>query len=282
MKLCLNLLIIFDILLKIAQPDTELYAQAATHYIKDIPMLASDAKTGTEIANELQLLSAIDREKRITAYILEGNFPDFMRQLVRIDVSVNKADGKSIKSSYFTMPDYLMVGTDVDFIRLPMTPNTAQFIADSLGFFLSTSKICDDIYHAAEIKLEPMPLTADRESFYTFLEHNRIIEDQRQERKGLIAGIKKDVISSSRLFASLNRVALYGWHQLDEKPIQPIYVGHADSYVDYSHGIRLIYQYLYVDGKKMHYKDVATDSELCNILSNDLDCRYYRYPILSD
>src|SRR5690606_27714949 len=108
--------------------------------------------------------------------LLSGNFPDFMRQLVQIDLS----DGVS----YWVMPDYLMVGSDLDFLRLPMTPNTAQFIADSLGFFLSTAKIADDVYQAATVKLEPLPLIDDRELFATFILHHEMIEAQREGRNG--------------------------------------------------------------------------------------------------
>lgn len=30
-----------------------------------------------------------------------------------------------------------------------------------------------------------------------------------------------------------NRVTIYGWHKLDGKPIQPLFTGHVDWYVDY-------------------------------------------------
>jgi len=44
-------------------------------------------------------------------------------------------------------------------------------------------------------------------------------------------------------------VAIYGWHKLDGKPIQPLYTGHVDWYVDYSHGIRLVSRTIYIDNK---------------------------------
>jgi hypothetical protein len=179
------------------------------------------------------------------------------------------------------MPDYLMIGSNDDFIRVPMQPKTAQKIANYFGFFLSTPKICDDIYSAAKVKLEPHPLTVARDSFYTFAEHNKIIENQRQQRKGLIAGIKKDVVITGALLQNRNadRVAIYGWHKSDGRPIQPVYTGHVDSYVDYSHGIRLVCQTILLDGKPISYRDILSDDKLSVLLCDAVDCRYFEYPV---
>ena len=64
-------------------------------------------------------------------------------------------------------------------------------------------------------------------------------------------------------------MAIYGWHHPDGKPIQPLYVGHVDWYVDYSHGIRLISRRMMVDGRPMQVADVLRDKELSPLLSNE-------------
>ena len=101
---------------------------------------------------------------------------------------------------------------------------TAQRIADSLNCFLPTRKMVDDIYRDAAVKLEPVPLFAFRDSAVIFWHHHLIIEGQKKNRKGLIAGIKKDVVLSEKVTRDTksNRVAIYGWHKLDGKPIQPL------------------------------------------------------------
>ena len=66
------------------------------------------------------------------------------------------------------MPDYLAVGSDADFVRVPMTPQTAQRVADAFGCALPTRKIVDEVYRAATVRPHPRPLTADRESVETF------------------------------------------------------------------------------------------------------------------
>ena len=51
----------------------------------------------------------------------------------------------------------------------------------------------------AKVKLEPVPMYAFRDSTPTMWQHHLIIEGQRKGRKGLIAGIKKDVVISGKI-----------------------------------------------------------------------------------
>ena len=137
----------------------------------------------------------------------------------------------------------------------------------------------DDIYNAATVKLEPVPMYAFRDSTPTMWQHHLIIEGQRKGRSGLIAGIKKDVVISGKITRDgrADRVAIYGWHKLDGKPIQPLYTGHIYWWVDYSQGIRLVYRNIKVDGKWMDYIDVLKDKSLQRLLCNEEFCDYYRY-----
>ena len=148
---------------------------------------------------------------------------------------------------------------------MPMRPQTAQAIADACDGSLITVKISDDIFAKAEVKLPPRPLTKDRDPAATFYEHHRIIEEQRGGAALglLVAGIKKDVVLTNRLRERERRVAIYGWHKPDGKPIQPLYVGHSDSHVDYSHGIRLMSRRMYrgrsADGRWRCTKEQGTE-----------------------
>ncbi len=137
----------------------------------------------------------------------------------------------------------------------------------------------DDIYRAAAVKLEPVPMYALRDTAVTMYQHNLIIEGQRRLRKGLIAGIKKDVVITGRIprDPKPDRVAIYGWHKTDGQPIQPLYTGHANWYVDYSHGIRLVYRTIYVNKVPMDYIDVLKDKTLKVLLCDEDDCDFYRY-----
>lgn len=212
--------------------------------------------------------------------ILSGNFPTFLKKLVPVHVSlIDSSSGKKIKATYFVTPDYLSIGTDDDWARINITPMAAQRLADSFYCFLPTRKMVDDIYKAATVRLEPVPMYAFRDSSPTMYHHHLIIEGQRKGRSGLIAGIKKDVVISGRLSrdGKPNRVAIYGWHKTDGKPIQPLYTGHVNWWVDYSQGTRLVYRKLKVDGKWMDCVDVLNHPVYKRLLCDEEWCDFYRY-----
>lgn len=224
-------------------------------------------------------LPLAERESTAKEQILSGNVPHFLRKMIRINTSITTPEGRIIKAFYFVTPDYLSIGPEGDFARIPLTPLTAQKIADSLHCFLPTRKIVDDIYEVAKVKLEPVPMYIYRDSAITMYQNNLIIEGQRKGRKGLIAGIKKDVVISGKISrdAKPHRVAIYGWHKSDGKPIQPLYTGHVDWYVDYSHGIRLIHRTIYVNNEPMDYINVLKDPVLKGLLCDEEFCDFYRY-----
>jgi hypothetical protein len=220
-----------------------------------------------------------ERDSLAISEILKGDIPDFLKKFVRINTQITSSEGRLIKAHYYVMPDYLSIGTNDDFARIPLTPMAAQQIADSFHCFLPTRKIVNDIYEQAKVKLEPVPMYAFRDSTVTMWQHHLIIEGQRRQRKGLIAGIKKDVVITEKLArdTKLDRVAIYGWHKLDGKPIQPLYTGHVNWYVDYSHGIRFVYRTIWVNNKRMDYIDVMKSPELRRLLCDEEFCDIYHY-----
>ena len=236
-----------------------------------LPQRPADASTGSQFARLIERLSRDDREAAVLKEITQGNIPNFLRSLKAIEVEAADTQGKKHAAKYFVTPDYLAIGSDADFFRIPMTPMTAQSIAKAAGASLITARISEDVFRHADLRLEPRPLDKDREATATFFEHHKLIEDQRGNTPlgQLIAGIKKDVVITNRLAEKPHRVAIYGWHHPDGKPIQPLYVGHVDWYVDYSHGIRLMSQRMFVDGRPMQVRDVFKDKELSALLSNE-------------
>ena len=177
---------------------------------------------------------------------------------------------------YEVMPDYLAIGSDEDYCRIPMTPGTAQRLADLFGASLLTAKLSDHIWSVAEVKPEPFfyrPVGNENELVKKFFEHNEQIERQLADagwKHGqLVAGIKKDVIISSRISERPDRVVIYGWHRSDGSPIQPVYSGHIWWYVDYSHGIRLMNAQVLVDGRPVKVSDLLKDPVLFRIITNE-------------
>jgi hypothetical protein len=140
---------------------------------------------------------------------LQVIFPSFLKNFERIKVSIiDSITGKTINAEYFVSPDYLSIGTDDDWARINITPLAAQKIADSLNCFFPTRKMVDDIYKAAKIKLEPVPMFAFRDSTPTMWHHHLIVEGKRKGRKGLIAGIQKDVVISGKISRDANPIVL--------------------------------------------------------------------------
>jgi len=221
-----------------------------------------------------------ERDSLAKEQILSGNIPSFLRNFVPVHVSVaDSVTGKKTEAVYYVSPDYLSLGTDDDWARIPLTPMAAQMIADSFHCFLPTRKMVDDIYQAAVVKLTPVPMYAFRDSSVTMWQHHLIIEGQRKGRKGLIAGIKKDVVLSGKVSRDPKpeREAIYGWHKPDGKAIQPLYTGHINWWVDYSHGIRLVYRTIWVNGKAMDYTEVMKSPALQKLLCDEQWCDFYRY-----
>ncbi|RYY21717.1 MAG: hypothetical protein EOO04_17805 [Chitinophagaceae bacterium] len=213
------------------------------------------------------------RDSFVLREFYAGNLPDFIKQLHPVRVTFHDSVSATTHVGvFYVTPDYFSIGTNDDWVRIPITPMVAKEIADKLKCFLPTRKMVDDIYKSAAIKLDPMPMYAFRDSTPTMYHHHLIIEGQRKGRNGLIAGIKKDIVSSSQLKFRPDRVAIYGWHKPDGKPIQPLYLGHVNWYVDYSHGIRLVSRRIFVDGKMMDYTEVLNHPVLKNLLCDETDC----------
>jgi len=219
------------------------------------------------------------RDSLAMQLFLQGDVPDFYKNFVCIKSQYTDSLKQVHRIEYEVAPDYLSIGTNEDWARVPLTPMAAQAIADSLHCFLPTRKMVNQIYEQSKIKLTPVPMYAFRDSSVTMWQHHLIIEGQRQGRKGLIGGIKKDVVISNVVsqHAKQNRVAIYGWHLLNGKAIQPLYAGHVNWYVDYSHGIRLIKRTVKVDGKKMDYKDLLRNPLLRGLLTDETEPIFFSY-----
>jgi hypothetical protein len=175
------------------------------------------------------------------------------------------------------LPDYLCIGTDSDYVRVPMQPLNAQAVADALNCLLPTTKIVDLIWSAAVNKLMPLPwgppYDASMMSTSRISVHNSRISAQlaksNLDATALTAGHKKDVVITTKLVKQPKQVAIYGWTQLNGKPIQPLYLGHESSYADYSHGIRLLSRRCEIDGIEDDLFRVLSDPELCSSVSSE-------------
>lgn len=242
----------------------------------NIPPRDKEAETGSAFMKRISDLPRADREEEIFMAAASGNIPDFVRNTVTLHGEFKDSEGISHMVTFDVMPDYLSIGSDDDFCRIPMNPHTAQRLADLFGTSLLTARLSDEIFARSEVKLTPfnyVPVGNANELVTKFVEHNEQIEKQLADAGGhhgqLVAGIKKDVIISVRIAERPDRVVIYGWHKPDGSPVQPVYSGHVWWYVDYSHGIRFVNNQVFIDGKPALLTEILKEPVLYTIFSNE-------------
>jgi hypothetical protein len=239
--------------------------------LSQIPTRAAAAVTATEFVHEIADVDDDARESEIRAQLLAGNMPQFLRRLVPVDMHASNGSNVVICA----LPDYLAIGSDPDFLLVPMRLATALTVANAYGFAIPTPKIVDAIASQASARLAPQPLPASaamRSTSY-YKAHNDLIEAQRRtlgvSLGALTTGDKKDLVITNRLWNKLSNVAIYGWHRLDGRPIQPLSTLHGERYADYSHGVRLIGAVAYVDGRPRSLVDLLQDPVWSPALSSE-------------
>jgi hypothetical protein len=248
-----------------------------------------NALTGSEFAKSIAdtSLSLVDREKQIYQEIKNGNIPNLLRKLTAIQIK-KVIDTKYYKLEFYVLADYLSIGTDDDFFYIPTTPMLAQQIADLTDAILPTKQMVDDIYANAKIKLEPRPIPPSKAMTMVpvFVDHNQIILEQLEKyqqqhlQSELTAGNKKDMIISNKIYGEPTpRVVIYGWHKLDGKAIQPIYNKHTNTWADYSHGVRLISNIGYLNGKRIKLTELLKDPVFHELLSDEGVILEAKYPL---
>ena len=240
-----------------------------------IPARRAQARGASEFIVSVAGLGDHERDAAIRRELLAGNLPRFLRQVLPVTVSAPLFDGRGVQLTLCVLPDYLGLGSDGDFMLVPMGLDSALEVASSFGFMLPTRRIVDLIYRQATVRLLPQPLPpGDRMRSAAYMQqHDALVAQQRAAlgaRPGaLIAGHKKDLVLTERLWQQPGRVAIYGWQRTDGTPIQPLSTVHGARYADYSHGVRLVSQTMFVDGKPARLLDVLADAKLGPLLSDE-------------
>ncbi|MEQ8273940.1 MAG: peptidoglycan-binding protein [Deltaproteobacteria bacterium] len=243
-------------------------SEGAVGSVLALPPRAAGAETGSAFLERTRHMSRADREAAMLEQIEAGNVPSFARELRPVELTAN-----GHTATAYVMPDYLAIGSDDDYVRVPLNPVTAQQIADRTDTSLPTTRLVDAVHRQADVRLTPNPLPASAEMMSNaYIEHHDALVDGQLRRAGgeagdVIAGHKKDVVISNRLDAHPDRVAIYGWHQSNGRPIQPLSTIHHQTYGDYSHGARLVSQQVIVDGRPMRLEDALRDPELAPLFS---------------
>ena len=237
-----------------------------------LPARPAGAPGGKTVAQVVAGFDLAAREAVLEREILSGNVPEFWRQFVPLTVKA----GPDLLILQVAS-DYLAVGRETDFFQTPLTPGTAWRIADRLDCVLPTRKMVDLIHAAAPLKLPPTPrppgpgmtTVADFLAYQETVHHQRLAALSDHPWGTLTAGHHKDLVSTPRLAGTSGKVAIYGWHRPDGTPVQPLYTGHADTWVDYSHGVRLVGKTVILNGRATTVEQILTDPGTAQLLSDE-------------
>jgi hypothetical protein len=248
-----------------------------------IPERNVNSVTGSDWVKSNLNLTGSTREANILQEFKEGNIPDFLRNFTEVTVS-NGANS----ITYKVLADVLCIGNNDDYVRVPMNPHTAQAIADQYDCTLITRKMSNDIWKQSVNKLEPKPwgppYDLDMEKTHRIGTHSDTIQKQllsaNKDPFALTSGHKKDVVLTNKLAPHnpAKRVAIYGWIQLNGKPIQDLNPSsHDDKYADYSHGIRLASTDCSVNGVAMTMQDVFSHPVYSALVSDEGPLKFQKY-----
>ena len=245
----------------------------ASHQL-NLPERPLDARSGSEVVEAITGLGLVEREEILVSEILGGNVPSWLRELSAVKLEAIVSETRQTATIWVT-PDYLAVGSGEDYFLAPLSPQSAQRIADRVGASVPTPRIVDAIWDQAEIKMRPSPIDPSPEmtTVPMFSRHNSMLLLQRDSlgtpSGALVAGHKKDVVLTVELADRPSKVAIYGWHRLNGHPVQPLYLGHTDRWVDYSHGIRLVDNAIEIGTEKYNLIDVLQSRTLAVIFSEE-------------
>ncbi|HXB41559.1 MAG TPA: T9SS type A sorting domain-containing protein [Bacteroidia bacterium] len=244
----------------------------------NLPVRQANASTGFQFASSISssTLSLTNRETMIYNEVAAGNVPDFYRTMIAV-TSTATISSQTQSVTYYVIPDYLAIGCDTNYFLCPMSPMLATRIGNLTGTTLPTRKMVNDIWQTGTVHLPPHPLPAGPQMSTVpyFMRHDSLVDSLRQTFVSLhplgelTGGDKKDVVISNIIYSIANRVVIYGWHQTNGTPIQPMTNVHSDTYMDYSHGIRLVQNACMLNGNTPTTIQAVLQSSTLNPILSD-------------
>lgn len=274
------------------------------------PARPGDAPSGSAFIASLGDRKGVERENRIFEQIRAGNMPSWLRTFHTVRTSANDRAGQRHEIEFYVTPDVITIGSDGDNVRIPTDPVNAQRIADLFDCLLPTARMVEQLYQAAPTKLAFIPGNYAgtprahlQDASSSYLWHSQQIDGQlRRPPTILTAGHKKEiVISNGYMRASRNKttgamgparpkLAFYGAYTTGGVPIQAPRNGgqvmrgypsfaHEPVFVDYSHGVRLVWPTMKVDGAERRIAEVLRDPNLSVLIAAEGPINEPRYTL---
>ncbi len=267
-------------------PERPENALSGSEFMQDV--LGIDLEEFKKNPRQLGKLSKNERENAILEQIELGNVPDFLRRPRA--VIIKGPNGEEVKT--YVMPDYIAVGSNKDFVRVPLSPLMAQALALKYGLSLPTKTIVEETYLQAGKRVVGPSYThpdefeqnspyLDSAGFY--LRHSEDIQRQLQgvPLGTLVAGGKKELVVSpfvavrfagSEADASIDFYGLYDEYGI---PIQRTPAHRREGgyqHTEYALGVRFVSPMVVVRDSSgarrvMKMEEALQDPEIAKILS---------------
>ncbi|MEO0752917.1 MAG: hypothetical protein AAFY25_14075, partial [Pseudomonadota bacterium] len=186
-------------------------ARCPKRLAREMPRRRGGAAGASSVLASVQGVDGVKRDQTVVAELLKGNMPSFQRNLVPVTLRGTTSDGRQANITLCVTPDYIAVGSDRDFVRVPLGLSGASRVAKSFNMVLPTPRMVDAIYRQAQTRLSPSPMTPGPQMTSTayFMRHNDTVESQRRSAGAthgtLISGHKKDVVLTTRLASNRGR-----------------------------------------------------------------------------
>ena len=181
---------------------------------------------------------------------------------------------RTITSNYKGRRGQIQVSSDaltILGVRVDVTAEGAQRIADALGTILPTPRILQLVWEQADVRLEPCNSTPDATMASTarMIQHSECVDQRIAGRKGMVANEGKHWVLSNRIAGKENLAANYGWFVKGRRPIQTVGTRHDTAHTDYSQIVRLVKPLMKVDGREMDIRQVGRSPELWGLASDE-------------
>lgn len=113
--------------------------------------------SGTEFIANLKAKPAGERQEYVVQLLKEGHIPDFLREPLKVTKSVN---GHTI--TYYTMPNVLAIGTNDDYVPVPMSAEMVREVALAYEMVPPTAKMVEQIREdSIDVTFRQAPLIDD-------------------------------------------------------------------------------------------------------------------------
>lgn len=234
----------------------------------EIPARPVGAPDGTSFARAIADLPAEERWAAGVRELLRGNVPYAQRTFWPVEIA-----GAGHRVVFWVSPEYLTVGSDDDPLSFPLDLPSAAKVALTWGCGLPTPRMVEAVHEQAHYHTEPTTLPPDfaMDGMEYLLRHRDLVRAALGvlPDPGILSGDKKDVVLTPRLIDHPGKEAIFGWYRSDGEPIQPLSTWHRSTYADYSHGIRLVFGEVYVDGKPMELWTALSHPVVGPLLSDE-------------